>query len=260
MTENLRTPTTDEILGRLLLAFFPVAAFAALGLGLQTTDLFNWYVTVMVITATTFTQALLRGPRLTQLTVTEATLAARFGPLRDAIDAVPLLRKGTTANGYQFVVAMLFGIFVATLEQVLGAGLFSWAGQPSDTLLSLFIVLFVAYFIAGTMRGAHLYESSEWMGKIKEGLHHATGLQKRPLSARTRTGISALLRAAFAVAVRIFALLVLPTVFGSGWMVAALVLAALTFVVGFDTVPGILRAALIAAKPVPRSTTSESGA
>jgi len=259
MTETVRTPTVDEILGRLLLAFFPVAAFAALGLGLQTTDLFNWYVTVLVITASTFIQALLRGPRLTQPTEKEARLAERFGPLRDAVDAVPLLRKGTTANGYEFGAAVFFGMLVATLEQVLGAGMFSWAGQPSDTLLSLFLVLFVAYFISGTIRGAHLYESSEWMGKIKKGLRHAAGLQSLQLGERTTTVISALLRAAVGVAVRVFALLILPTVFGSGWMVAALVLTALTFVVGFDTLPAVLRAALIAAKPAPKSTTAQPG-
>ena len=258
-TEKVRTPTVDEILGRLLLAFFPVAAFAALGIGLKTTDLFNWYVTVLVITASTFVQALLRGPRLTQPTAKEARLAERFGPLRDAVDAVPLLRRGVTANGYEFGAAVFFGIVVATLEQVLGAGMFSWAGQPSDTLLSLFLVLFVAYFISGTIRGARLYESSEWTGKIKRALRHAAGLQALQLSERMATALSALLRAALGVAVRVIALLILPTVFGSGWIVAALVLTALTFVVGFDTLPAVLRAALIAAKPATKSNNPESG-
>jgi hypothetical protein len=246
---NLRTPTTDEIVGRLLLTSFPVATFACLGLGLQATNLFNAYVTVLVITATTFLQAMLRGTRLTPATGFEASLHDRFGPLRDAVESIPMLKKDTLATSSQFGAAVLFGIFVAVLERIIGVGMFSWAGHPADTLLSLFIVLFAAYFIAETIRGAHLYESSEWMGRIEDGVRHAVGIKAHDLTVRSRTGAYALLRATFGTMIRALALLVLPTVFGSGWMLAGLVLGVLGIIAGFETIQFLLKAAMSAAKP-----------
>lgn len=247
----IRTPTTDEIFGRLLLAIFPIATFACLGLGLQATDLFGWYVTVIVITTTTLIHALLRGPRLDGPTPRESKLAERFGPLREAVDAVPLLQKANTQMGYQFVIALTFGIIVATLEQIVAGWMFTWAGETSGTLLSLFLVLSVAYFIAESIRGSHKYESSEWMGKLTDALRHATDMEARELRASTKALISALTRASLSVIARVIAMLILPMVFSNGWMVAALVLCALGIIAGFDTIPALFKAALSAAKPTP---------
>jgi hypothetical protein len=251
---RMRTPTTDEIFGRLLLASFPIGAFACLGLGLQATDLFDSYVTVMVITATTFIQSLLRGARLTPPAGLEAAINERFGPLRDAIESTPLVKKEALTTSYRFLGAILFGIFVSVLERVVGSGMFGWAGQPADTLLSLFVVLLAAYYLAESIRGTHLYESSEWMRRIEDGVRHATGLKPRDLSDRARKAVYALLRATFGVTVRAIALMILPTIFNSGWMLAGLVLGALGIIAGFETLQVLLGAAMNAVKPTARPT------
>jgi hypothetical protein len=259
MTDSkIQTPTMDQIFGRLILAIFPVGAFVALGLGLQTTDAFAWYVTALVMSTMTFIQFKLLGARIDGPTPGEISLGARFQHLGEALDDVPWLRQVNKSTLFHVIMSLIFGIVGATFEQLLAAGLFSQVPKPYDTALSLFLVLSASYFIEGTFRAAHRYESSEWFEKLKTGVNHALGVQARELNPSVRTLIAAVIRAALSVIVRILAMLILPSVFGNGWMVAFVVLAAMGLIAGYDQLPPLSRTVAAATKPMTSSTRPET--
>jgi hypothetical protein len=234
--------STDEMMGRLILAALVVGAFVFLGLWLRSGSLLDWFATVTALSCFTFFGGTLRGTPL-EIKSGAAAQTSRFAPLLDALSEHPLLRALTSNIALRIGTAVTFGIVIASIEQLVGSILFGWTDLPHiiTGLLSLALVLFPVHFGLALLRTRRRYRASDWIRTVKAGVEVALGMSFIELSPLRAALLGAALRTGATVLVRAIAVLVFPPLFDNWFAVGFIAVVAVTLIVGGDTLAYLIR-------------------
>lgn len=236
MTTKIPTPTLQEMGARLVIAVLVVGAFVSLGMWASSTNVFTWLATAVAAGVALTISGTLRNASLKNLE------ASRFSSVINVIREHPLLNRLVTDRAARAVVAIGFGVLVASLESVVASTLLAGLTWPdlAKGLLSISIVLLPTWTAVGMLVAPN---PKSWGARMIRELTSATGLGKLGDANRFLRALGvALLRTSGTVIGRTALVLVLPMIFESIWATIFLAITAVTLITAGDFIAGVLKA------------------
>ncbi|MEX1078538.1 MAG: hypothetical protein WED09_05470 [Homoserinimonas sp.] len=238
--------TTNHILGRVIAAAIPVGAIVALGVLLQTANLFSWVITFAIVTAVTFFRNRNLGPELSGMADRDIPDDRPFARLMRAVARAPWVRRIDTNKGARLLISLILGALVATMVPIVATTMLGGLDETSGSLVAMSLVLAIVYFTEERVRAAYNHQPPPWVqeivdalwGLIRRLIHRLTLLETKPIKFGPNASAAswALLRATVSVVGKAFAIWLLPTVFSDPVAIIFVALVLLSLIIWLETI------------------------